>query len=188
MPREGTLTLFLFLFCQHGHVFLSSKGFFLIDLPLFAQKLLTNSYKPMTVGCTTAWFCGFASYPVVSRMDPALGLVITLFLLLTLTMGQALLTTNFLPCPPGLAALSQRKLTQFWFIQQHQKSKWCPGLQDGKLFQVLQKKEWQKLPLYIQNFDFGIVSNDFLLIKWGFFVLSYKGLISQLLGNMELFK
>lgn len=63
-----------------------------------------------------------------------------------------------------------------------------PWLTGGKAVSVPHKNERQKLPLYIEKFDFRIVSNDVLLIKWGFFGLSYKGLISQPLTNMELFK
>lgn len=150
MQQEGALTLFLF--CQHRHVFLSSEGFFLIDLPLFTQNLLTNSYKPTTTGSTTAWFCVFASYPLVSRMDPAVGWVITLFLLWTLTMGQVLLITNFLPCPSGLEALSHRKLIHFHsIIQRHQKSKCCPGFQEKKLFQDLLKMNAKSYPYIFRN-------------------------------------
>lgn len=58
----------------------SNEGFF--SLLIFSCLLKTSSLIPtepqlmvnrnvMTTGCTTAGFNGFASYPVVSRMDPA---------------------------------------------------------------------------------------------------------------------
>lgn len=68
-------------------------------IPTKAQLMVNRNV--MTVGCTIAGFYSFDSYPVVSRMDPALGSVLlytysTHTLHIALDIGQMFLTISCL--------------------------------------------------------------------------------------------